>query len=98
MRIRHALVSLGLAGALACGGSAIANAMTSDSLAQAAAPTGTGVTSHAALVDEPSAGHVDGSGDDVAVVSSLGLEGDIEMPRELMEPIEARPHPPGSTA
>jgi hypothetical protein len=88
MRLRHALVSLGLAGALLTGTAAFANAVTSDSIVQAIT-IGSGPTTHrSSQPDETWTHHLDNNIDDRAPVSLTGLEAEIEVPKDLVEPIE----------
>ena len=48
--------------------------------------------------EEVVAHHRDDNSDDTALVSLAGLEVEIELPKELMEPIEARTEAPGAMA
>jgi hypothetical protein len=79
MRLRHTLACLGLAGVLVTGGAATARVITSDLMSKAI--TGP-------HVDEAFIRHADNNGDDIGVVSLAGLEVQIELPKELVEPIE----------
>lgn len=88
MRIRHALVSLGLVVALVCGWSATASVFSSDAMASATAVRS---GSHSKpltvrVMDESDARHHDDNGDDISAPQLLGLAVEIESPRELEEP------------
>ncbi len=98
MRLRHNLVSLGLAGALACGGVAIATAITSDSMALATTRSGVLVTNQSSQLEELGIRHIDNNSDDMSTVSLAGLEVEIELPKELVAPIEPYVESRGSTA
>ncbi len=86
MRVRHAFVSLGLVGALVCGWSATASALTSDAMSSAMAARGGLHGKPSTATDEIGAGHHDDNIDDMSAPSNLGLTVEIEIPRELDVP------------
>lgn len=88
MRLRHTLVSLALVGALSVGGVAIASALTSDSMVLANTTGAALVTSRSSQLDEVGIRHVDDNSDDMSTVSLAGIEVEIELPKELVDPIE----------
>jgi len=97
MRTRHALVSLGLAGVLVCGGSALASAATSDSLSTGTTSAAVPAAGRLQPIDEASALHLDDNGDDISKGAFVGLEVEVEAPRELVEPVESGVEFPGVT-
>ena len=98
MRLRHALISLGLVGALVTGGAAIASAIRSDSMSQAITTRSGPITNRPLQSDEQFAHHLDNNSDDMAAVSLAGLEVEIELPKDLVEPIEPRVESSGAMA
>lgn len=86
MTVRHAIVSLGLVGALVCGWSATALAFTSDAMSSAMASQRARHGKPLAPVDEVNARHRDDNVDDMPVPSNLGLAVEIEIPGELGAP------------
>jgi hypothetical protein len=91
------MASLGLASSLACGMVAIASAVTSDAMSPAISGGTALGTNGFSPRDESVAHNLDDNSDDMPLVSSAGLEVEIELPKELVEPIEARVEAPGVT-
>ncbi len=91
------MASLGLASSLACGMVAIASAVTSDAMSPAISGGTALGTNGSSPRDESVAHNLDDNSDDMPLVSSAGLEVEIELPKELVEPIEARVEAPGVT-
>ncbi len=87
MRLRHTLACLGLAGALVTGGAATASAIASDSMSQAITGRSGSITIQSPHLDESFVHHADDNGDDIGAVSLAGLEVQIELPKDLVEPI-----------
>jgi len=98
MRLRHTLVSLGLVGALAAGGVAIASAITSDSMALTITTSTALVTNRSSQLEELGIRHIDNNSDDMGTLSLAGLEVEIELPKELVAPIKFNVETRGSTA
>ena len=98
MRLRHTLVSLGLVGALAFGGVAIASAITSDSMALTATTSNALDTNRFSQLEELGVRHPDNNSDDMSPVSLAGLEVEIELPKEDVVPIEPSAETRGWTA
>jgi len=92
------LVSLGLVGALAAGGVAIARAITSDSMALTITTSTALVTNRSSQLEELGIRHPDNNSDDISPVSLAGLEVEIELPREVVVPIEPNAETRGSSA
>jgi len=92
------LVSLGLVGALAAGGVAIASAITSDSMALTITTSTALVTNRSSQLEELGIRHPDNNSDDISPVSLAGLEVEIELPREVVVPIEPNAETRGSSA
>ncbi len=86
MRFRHALVSLGLVGALVCGWSATAGVFTSDAMVSALTARSGLHGKPLTVTDEFGARHRDDGSDDVSAPSLLGLAVEIEFPREIEVP------------
>ena len=86
MRFRHALVSLGLVGALVCGWSATASVFTSDAMSSAVAARSVLQSKPLTVTDEFGARRHEYNSDDISAPSLLGLAVEIEFPRELEVP------------
>jgi hypothetical protein len=98
MRLRHTLVSLGLVGAVAVGGEAIANVIASDSMALTTTTSNAFITSRFSQLEESGVRHPDNNSDDMNPASLSGLEAEIELPKEVVVPIEPNVEIRGSTA
>jgi hypothetical protein len=98
MRLRHTLVSLGLVGAVAVGGEAIANVIASDSMALTTTTSNALITSRFSQLEESGVRHPDNNSDDMNPASLSGLEAEIELPKEVVVPIEPNVEIRGSTA
>jgi len=96
MRLRHTLASLGLASSLACGVVGIGSAVTSDAMSPATGGTALATNAHSPR-DELGANRLDANSDDIPLISLAGLEVEIELPEELVKPIEARVEARGVT-